>query len=156
MKNVTVDEFLRLRPCYGEARIRTIAGARESFTALDVLAMSEIPAEDRLWAVLREEFIDAPILYPVVYVSGSSKHDWFVSRACSFLSHSSRSSSSASLLNASKIQRSVFGYLLSISCSSDFTFTRYAIPFLSLLAVSLSMSTLLSVLLCGINKSASQ
>jgi hypothetical protein len=63
MKTVTVDQFLELSPCYKESRIREIARDKVEWSALDVLALEDISAEDRLWAVLREEFIDAPVLH---------------------------------------------------------------------------------------------
>ena len=65
MRTVTVEQFLAFNPCYGEERIRRIAErtVKTEFTALDILAIPRIPNEDRLWAVLREELIDAPILH---------------------------------------------------------------------------------------------
>ena len=62
MKKVTIDKFLEFYPCYSEKEIRKIAGEKVEWTALDILAL-DIPPEDRLWAVLREEFIVAPILH---------------------------------------------------------------------------------------------
>lgn len=32
-------------------------------TALDILRLSRVPAADRLWLVLREDFVDAPMLH---------------------------------------------------------------------------------------------
>ena len=65
MKTVTVEQFLTFNPCYGEDRIRRIAErtGKTEFTALDILAIPRIPDKDRLWAVLREELIDAPIMH---------------------------------------------------------------------------------------------
>jgi len=63
MKKVTIDKFLEFNPCYSEKEIRKIAGEKNEWTALDVLNLKQIPPEDRLWAVLREEFIEAPILH---------------------------------------------------------------------------------------------
>jgi hypothetical protein len=63
MKAVTVEQFMELGPCYDEDCIKEIAGNKKKWTALDVLRLDNIPATDRLWAVLREEFIDAPILH---------------------------------------------------------------------------------------------
>ena len=62
MKTVTVEQFMKFNPCYDEARIMEIAGDKTEWTALDVLAL-DISSEDKLWAVLREEFIDAPIMH---------------------------------------------------------------------------------------------
>ena len=68
MKTITYEQFLKFDPCYlddpkKKALMESIAQRRERWSALDILELSEIPAEDRLWAVLREELIDAPILH---------------------------------------------------------------------------------------------
>jgi hypothetical protein len=63
MKKVTIEQFLKLNPCYSEKEIREIAGEKNEWTALDVLNLKQVPPDDRLWAVLREEFIEAPILH---------------------------------------------------------------------------------------------
>jgi hypothetical protein len=63
MKTVTVKQFMGFNPCYDEAEIKKIAGDKKNWTALDVLALKNVSVQDRLWAVLREEFIDAPILH---------------------------------------------------------------------------------------------
>jgi hypothetical protein len=63
MKTVTVEQFMGFAPCYGEGKIRRIAGDKDEWTALDVLALDNVPDVDRLWAVLRPEFIDEPILH---------------------------------------------------------------------------------------------
>ena len=65
MKTVTVEQFMTFNPCskYDENTIKKIAGRKKRWSALDVLKLDFIPAQDRLWAVLREEFIDVPILH---------------------------------------------------------------------------------------------
>jgi hypothetical protein len=63
MKTVTYEQFLAFRPCYSEERLKKIAGCKQHWSALDILKLDGIPAHDRLWAVLREELIDAPILH---------------------------------------------------------------------------------------------
>ena len=63
MKTVTVDQFLTFGPCWGEELVREFAGDKNEWTALDVLKAEGVSAEDKMWAVLREEFIDAPILH---------------------------------------------------------------------------------------------
>ena len=63
MKTVTVDQFLTFGPCWGEERVREFAGDKNEWTALDVLKAEGISADDKLWAVLREEFIDAHFLH---------------------------------------------------------------------------------------------
>ena len=69
LPRVTLDDFLKFEPCWpdderGLRRLeycaRKLGG---SANALEILASRMIPAEDRLWAVLREEFIPAPILH---------------------------------------------------------------------------------------------
>ena len=63
MKTVTVDQFLTFGPCWGEERVREFAGGKNEWTALDVLKAEGVSGKDKLWAVLREEFIAAPILH---------------------------------------------------------------------------------------------
>lgn len=69
MKTVTYEEFLKFEPCWleyegGTERIKAYFdrfGGRMS--ALDILTLDDVSAEDKLWSVLREEFIPAPILH---------------------------------------------------------------------------------------------
>ena len=68
MKTVTVEQFKSFRPCWletaeGRKRFARIAAIRDEWTALDVLNLPNVSAADKLWSVLREEFIDAPILH---------------------------------------------------------------------------------------------
>ena len=68
MKTITYDEFITFEPCWletpqGRRRLKYYAKKRERWSALDILALKHISAEDRLWAVLREELIDAIILH---------------------------------------------------------------------------------------------
>ena len=68
MKTVTVEQFKKFRPCWletaeGRADFARIAAIRDEWTALDVLNLPDVYADDKLWSVLREEFIDAPILH---------------------------------------------------------------------------------------------
>ncbi len=60
----TVADILSWGPCarYYEARIRELFAGRERLTARDILDL-EIPAGDRMWAVLRENLIPAPMLH---------------------------------------------------------------------------------------------
>ena len=72
MKTITYEDFKRFNPCwlanYEErkehaeqlARYRKM---RDEWSALDILRLDEVSAEDRLWLVLREELIDAPIMH---------------------------------------------------------------------------------------------
>ena len=68
MKTVTVEQFKSFRPCWletakGRERFARISAIRSEWTAIDVLNLPYVSAQDKLWSVLREEFIDAPILH---------------------------------------------------------------------------------------------
>lgn len=68
MKTVTVEQFKSFGPCWletakGRKRFARIAAIRDEWTAFDVLNLPNVSAADKLWSVLREEFIDAPILH---------------------------------------------------------------------------------------------
>ena len=68
MKTVTVEQFKSFRPCWletaeGREKFARIAAIREEWTALDVLNLPDVSAQDKLWSVLREEFIEAPTLH---------------------------------------------------------------------------------------------
>lgn len=68
MKTVTPEQFKGFGPCWleyaaGRERFASIAALRAEWTALDVLNLPNVSAVDKLWSVLREEFIDAPILH---------------------------------------------------------------------------------------------
>ena len=71
LPRVTFSEFLKFEPCWqdderGRRRLRYYARKLGgSADALEILALRRIPAEDRLWAVLWEEFIPAPILHEI-------------------------------------------------------------------------------------------
>lgn len=69
MNTVTYEQVLAMHPCWcstdnGRRRLKRYAdrlGGKA--TALDILALKRVPEVDRLWLVLREEFIAAPILH---------------------------------------------------------------------------------------------
>ena len=68
MKTVTVEQFRKFGPCWletaeGRGKFARIAAIRNEWTALDVLNLPEVSVEDKFWSVLREEFIDVPILH---------------------------------------------------------------------------------------------
>ena len=68
MKTVTVEQFKSFRPCWletaeGREKFARIAAIRNEWTAIDVLNLPDVSAQDKLWSVLREKFIDAPILH---------------------------------------------------------------------------------------------
>ena len=66
MKTLTFEEFSALNPAWlgNKEQIKSYFdrfGGRMS--ALDILNLDDVSAKDKLWAVLREEFIPAPILH---------------------------------------------------------------------------------------------
>ena len=68
MKKVTVKQFEKFGPCWledagGREKFRALAAVRNEWTALDILKLPEVSPADKLWAVLREEFIPASILH---------------------------------------------------------------------------------------------
>ena len=68
MKTVTPEQFKEFGPCWletaeGRKRYARVAAMRDEWSALDVLALDGMSNKDKLWAVLREEFIDAPVLH---------------------------------------------------------------------------------------------
>lgn len=68
LKTVTYEQFVGFGPCWledeaGRKRLKRYAAKRKQWTALDILALNRVSAEDRLWAVLREEFIPAQVLH---------------------------------------------------------------------------------------------
>ena len=68
MKAVTPEQFKEFGPCWletaaGRQRYARVAAMRDEWSALDVLALDGVSNKDKLWAVLREEFIDAPVLH---------------------------------------------------------------------------------------------
>ena len=70
MKSVTLEEFKKFGPCWLEdkedtKKLEEIGRRKKQWTALDILDLpdEEVSAADKLWAVLREELIDAPVLH---------------------------------------------------------------------------------------------
>ena len=68
MKKVTVEQFKNFGPYWpenaeGREKFRKIAAIRKEWTALDVLALPDVSADDKLWAVLRSEFLPDEILH---------------------------------------------------------------------------------------------
>ena len=68
MKSITYEEFLEFGPCYlddpkEKALMDSIAQRQDRWTALDILELEEIPDEDKLWCVLREELIEPEKLH---------------------------------------------------------------------------------------------
>ena len=68
MKKVTVEQFKSFGPCWledaeGREKFRKIAAIRKEWTALDVLALPDVSTDDKLWAVLRPEFLPDELLH---------------------------------------------------------------------------------------------
>ena len=68
MKTVTVGQFRKFGPCWletveGREKFARIAAVKNEWTALDVLNLPDVSVQDKFWSVLREEFIEAPILH---------------------------------------------------------------------------------------------
>ena len=68
MKTVTVGQFRKFGPCWlgtaeGRGKFARITAIKNEWTALDVLNLPDVSVEDKFWSVLREEFIDVPILH---------------------------------------------------------------------------------------------
>lgn len=72
MKTITYEDFVSFEPCWltddgtrikHASQLARYRKMRDEWSALDILRLDEVDAEDRLWLVLREELIDAPILH---------------------------------------------------------------------------------------------
>ena len=72
MKTITYEDFVSFKPCwliYAEERdkhaeqLARYRKMRDEWSALDILRLDDVAADDRLWLVLREELIDAQILH---------------------------------------------------------------------------------------------
>lgn len=72
MKTITYEDFVSFNPCWliddeeRDKHAEQLSGyraIRDEWSAIDILRLDEVDAEDRLWLVLREELIDAPILH---------------------------------------------------------------------------------------------
>ena len=59
MKKITLKEIRDLSPCYDPAKFLP---ENWTGTVIDILNVKECPANDRLWVVLNEGFIDAKTL----------------------------------------------------------------------------------------------
>ena len=62
---ITVKMIMQWNSCedYSEERVRQLFGDRESVSLLEVCNAEHIPVVDRLWLLLREEIIPAPVLH---------------------------------------------------------------------------------------------
>ena len=71
-KSITYEDFAAFRPCWltdedkraeHAEQLARYRAMRDKWTALDILRLDEVSADERLWLVLREELVDAPILH---------------------------------------------------------------------------------------------
>lgn len=65
---VTPEQFRDFGPCWlktreGYARFERIAAMKDKWSALDVLDLEDVSARDKLWSVLREEFLPSMLLH---------------------------------------------------------------------------------------------
>ena len=76
MKTVTFEQIVAWKPCglhddedgenYTPERIRRLMGDRETLTANDIAAL-DIPADDRVWALLHNEFLTDKQMHILAY-----------------------------------------------------------------------------------------
>lgn len=65
---VTPEQFRKFKPCWledaeGRAQFSRVAAQRPEWNALDVLDLEDVSEDDRLWAVLRKEFLPPMLLH---------------------------------------------------------------------------------------------
>jgi len=53
---VSIEQVMAWGPCYSRSRIDSMSGGKDHLTLLEVLDL-DIPAKDRVWAALHEEFL---------------------------------------------------------------------------------------------------
>ena len=54
MKKITVEEIMKLKPCYTKEKVKDLIGSGK--TPLEILDL-EIPKNDKVWLLLRPEYI---------------------------------------------------------------------------------------------------
>jgi hypothetical protein len=59
---ITIEQVMSWEPCYPQERVEELFAGREVLTIEDVFNL-DIPAEHKLWVLLREELIPAPVLH---------------------------------------------------------------------------------------------
>ena len=68
MKTINFEQFKALKPCWLDddelmQKAEAYSKLKPNWTALDILNLTEVLAEHRLWLVLHEELIEAKVLY---------------------------------------------------------------------------------------------
>lgn len=62
-KVVTLEQVLSLNPCYSREKILRLSHGRTELTVGEIIDLRFVPAEDKLWLLLREEYIPARTLH---------------------------------------------------------------------------------------------
>lgn len=62
-KVVTLEQVLSLNPCYSREKILKLSHGRMELTVGEIINLRFVPAEDKLWLLLREEIIPARTLH---------------------------------------------------------------------------------------------
>jgi hypothetical protein len=62
-KLITVDQVMSWKPCYSKEKILRLSHGRTELTVGEIINLRFVPAEDKLWLLLREECIPARILH---------------------------------------------------------------------------------------------
>ena len=68
LPTVTYEQFLDFDPCWLDdeekaAQLKEIGSRKEKWSAVDVLQLVEVSVDDRMWSVLREDFLPANLLH---------------------------------------------------------------------------------------------
>lgn len=68
LPTVTYEQFLDFDPCWLDdeekaAQLKEIGSRKEKWSAVDVLRLVEVSVDDRMWSVLREDFLPANLLH---------------------------------------------------------------------------------------------
>ena len=82
MNTVTIDQVMSFRPCgydkdddgkhYTRNRVTQLFAGRDGVTAMDVLTCADVPDEDKLWLVLRTEFMPEMMIHELACDFASS------------------------------------------------------------------------------------
>jgi hypothetical protein len=59
---ITIEQVMSWSPCYPQERVEELFAGRKGLTLADVFNL-DIPAEHKLWVLLREELVPAPVLH---------------------------------------------------------------------------------------------
>jgi hypothetical protein len=62
-KTITLEQVLSLNPCYSKEKILEVSEDKTELTIGEIIDLRFVPAEDKLWLLLREEIIPARTLH---------------------------------------------------------------------------------------------